>query len=154
MNNPFQTQVLQGFTGAAASADGRPEWAVAGKTLDTTHAAFATPLAAAVTLTDGQVVPIGATYVPYGAILVETGGRKYQPWDGAAALVNSKTVIANTTTTSNDPDWDSPAGIIEGGSVFFDSLKIYTGGAWAVISQAQWVLLVAAAPRFKQVRIS
>lgn len=153
MQNPFNSQVIQGFAGAAASADGRPERVLGGITLDTTHAAF-TALAAAATLADGQVIPIGATYVPFGAILMETAGRLYQPWDGAAAIKNGYTVVVNTTCTSLDPDWDSPAGVFNGGEVYFDSLKIYTGGAWTAISQAQWLLLVAKLPTLKQKRMN
>lgn len=147
----FETQTINPMQAASASADGRPEYVVGGITLDLTTL---TTTVATVTLPDDYVVPVGVKFVPFGAVLVETAGRKYQPWDGVAALVNSKTVIIDRTITSDDPRFDSAPGACNGGTFFEARLKYLTGGVWTPLTGAMLTALVAAQPRVIRKRMS
>jgi hypothetical protein len=147
----FENQTVAPPQGACASADGRPEEVVGGITLDLTTL---TATVATVTLPDDYVVPVGVKFVPFGAVLVETAGRKYQPWDGVAALVNSKTVVINRTITSDDPRFDSAPGACNGGAFFEARLKYLTGGVWTVCTGAMVTALVTAQPRIVRKRMS
>mgnify|MGYP001598375767 CR=1 FL=1 len=136
---------------ARASADGRPERVIAGITL--AIASFAA-LGADLTLPDGTVIPTGKRVVPFGAVLVENGSREYIPWDGAAALVNSKVIIIDETITNDDPRFLTAPGACNGGAFFEGRLKYSNGGVWTVLSGAMLTALVAAMPRLVRKRMS
>lgn len=151
--NTYESQSLNtGVIGQAqASSDGRPERVVAGITLS---AAAFTALGADLTLPDGSVIPAGKRVVPFGAVLVENGSREYIPWDGAAALVNSKTIIMNTTITDDDPRFWTPPGACYGGGFFEARLKYSNAGVWTALTGAMLTALVAAMPRVQRKRMS
>jgi hypothetical protein len=152
MNNPFQSQNLSGFTGAHASADGRPDRYAVGVTLDTAQVPAA---AAEITLVDGDIIPNAIKYLPFGAIIVRIGAsRLWKPWDGAAALVNSETLICNTTCKEGDQDWDSAHSVCYGGQFFPARLKSLVGGVWTPLTAAQLTTLTTAMPRVQYKRVT
>ena len=145
--NTYENQTLNtgSLSGAAqATADGRPEYVIGGITLS---AAAFVALTADLTLADGSIIPTGKKVVPFGAVLVENGSREYAPWDGAAALVNSKTVVMNATITDDDPRFPQAPGACNGGAFFSARLKYSNAGVWTALTGAMITALVAAQPR-------
>lgn len=140
--------------GTPASADGTPEYKVAGVTLDTATVPAAD--VADVTLDDDSIIPAGHQYLPYGAILCKiTASGKYGPHDPAAAdgredLEAGEVVILNYTMRDDDLQWDNPPGVFEGGRVYRDRVKRLNAGAW----EAGWTPeLQQACPRLVPVDV-
>lgn len=79
------------------SFDGQPEWKAGGITLDW---ATVPAVATAVTFTDGMVVPVGSSGLPFGTVLTKiTASGKYGPWSPTKSntTVNGATGIGAIT---------------------------------------------------------
>src|SRR5438132_390714 len=123
-----------GGRGATVIADGNPEYKVGGGTLDwSTVPANGSDT----TLLDGQIIKTGIKYLPFGLVLtLITASRKYGPHDPGASdgrqlLARGKCFLLSRTIAADDINADNPEGILVGGGIFTDRVKLLVTGAYA-----------------------
>lgn len=144
------TQAYGASTGEPirVSADGFPEYAVGGITIDWTHANTPVAGAGGVTLADGTFVPQGKHYVRYGAIVrvPVAGGKRGKAIPAVAAdgatLERDRTFVLNETVVEDQVMSDNAGGPLNGGRVFRSRLQV----AGAFPTEAQ---LLAVCPRLQ-----
>lgn len=139
--------------GAVLSSNGAPEYATGGITID-----WATVPAAAgpVTLIDGQIIPDGVKYIPFGTTLVQiTASSKFGPHqagatnDGRQTPVKGKAFCMNQTILETDAESEYGPGAIDGGTIFQSRLKKLNDAGTAYVPLVPDATFNLAFPRFR-----